>query len=186
MLKLKQLLYSDLARQYELEGRSDERPTLFGFVCRLPHPRFLPIVLCRGSKWAMLHGVPVVPKLLTYLNILLFGLEVSPRCVIGPGIFFPHTSGTVIGASRIGNKAIVFQGVTLGAKELDMVFDSALRPEVGDNVILGAGCKVLGGITIGDNVTIGANSVVVDSVQPNTTVAGIPAREIVSTARGSR
>jgi serine O-acetyltransferase len=183
MLKL---LYSDLTRQYELEGWQDPRPTFFGFVCRLPHPRFLPIVLCRTSRWAMLHGIPVVPKLLTYLNIVLFGLEVSPRCEIGPGIFFPHTSGTVIGASRIGSKVIIFQGVTLGAKELDMGFDAALRPEVGDSVILGAGCKVLGGITIGENVIVGANSMVVASVEPNTTVAGIPAREIVSTARGDQ
>jgi serine O-acetyltransferase len=186
MLKLKQLLYSDLARQYELEGRTNALPTFFGFTCRLLHPRFLPIVLCRGSRWARLHGIPVVPRLLTYLNILLFGLEVSPRCEIGPGIFFPHTSGTVIGASRIGSKVTVFQGVTLGAKNLDIGFDSALRPKVGDSVILGAGCKVLGGIRIGDNVTVGANSVVVDSIKPNTTVAGIPAREIVSTARGAQ
>jgi serine O-acetyltransferase len=134
----------------------------------------------------MLHGIPVVPRLLTYLNIILFGLEVSPRCEIGPGIFFPHTSGTVIGASRIGNRVTVFQGVTLGAKALDMGFNSVLRPEVGDSVLLGAGCKVLGGIRIGDNVTVGANSVVVDSIMPNTTVVGIPAREVVSTARGSR
>jgi serine O-acetyltransferase len=132
----------------------------------------------------MLHGIPVMPKLLTYLNILLFGLEVSPRCEIGPGIFFPHTSGTVIGASRIGLKVTVFQGVTLGAKELDMRFDLALRPEVGDGVILGAGCKILGGIKIGDNVTVGANSVVLSSIKSNTTVAGIPAREIGPTARG--
>ncbi len=134
----------------------------------------------------MLHGIPVVPRLLTYLNIVLFGLEVSPRCEIGPGIFFPHTSGTVIGASRIGNRVTVFQGVTLGAKALDMGFNPGLRPEVGDSVLLGAGCKILGGIKIGDNVIVGANSVVVDSIQPNTTVAGIPAREVVSSARGSR
>lgn len=178
MLKLKQLLYSDLARQYELEGRSNLRPTFLGFVCRLLHPRFLPIVLCRGSRGAMLHGIPGVPKLLTYLNILLFGLEVSPRCEIGSGLFFPHTSGTVIGASRIGSGATIFQGVTLGAKELDMGFNLALRPEVGDGVILGSGCKILGGIRVGDNVTVGANSVVVDSINPNTTVAGIPARII--------
>lgn len=134
----------------------------------------------------MLHGIPVVPKLLTYLNILLFGLEVSPRCEIGPGIFFPHTSGTVIGAALIGTNVTVYQGVTLGTKVLDKGFDLALRPKIGDGSVMGAGCKVLGGIRIGANVTVGANSVVVDSIQPNTTVAGIPAREIASTARGTR
>jgi serine O-acetyltransferase len=80
----------------------------------------------------------------------------------------------------------VFQGVTLGAKELDMGFDPALRPEVGDNVVLGSGCKVFGGIRIGDNVTVGANSVVVDSVEPNGTVVGIPARRITSFAESTQ
>ena len=102
MKNLKQLLYSDLARQYELEGKPDARPNLPGLLRRLLHPRFLPIVLCRLSRASMLVRIPVLPELLTYLNIVLFGLEVTPRCKIGPGIFFPHPSGTVIGAWRIG------------------------------------------------------------------------------------
>jgi serine O-acetyltransferase len=175
---LKQLLYSDLARQAELEGRPVAQPGLAGFVRRLLHHRFLPIGLCRVSRAAFLASIPVLPGLLTYLNIVLFGLEVSPRCEIGPGIFFPHPSGTVIGAWRIGSNATIFQGVTLGAKELDMGFDFRLRPDVGNNVVLGAGSKILGGIHIGDNVTVGANSVVVDSVEPDSTVVGIPARKV--------
>ena len=71
----------------------------------------------------MQRGVPALPQLFTYLNILLFGIEVAPRCEIGPGIFFPHTSGTVIGARRVGANVTIYQGVTLGAKELDMRFD---------------------------------------------------------------
>ncbi len=173
-----QLLYQDLARQYELEGRPNLQPSFLQLLCRLLHHRFLPIVLYRGSRWAMLRGLPIIPKLLTYLNIVLFGLEVSPRCEIGPGLFFPHTAGTVIGASRIGRNAIIYHGVTLGAKELDMVFDPALRPQVGDGVILGSGCKILGGITLGDNVTVGANSVVVESIGPGVIVVGIPARQV--------
>jgi serine O-acetyltransferase len=128
----------------------------------------------------MQHGIPVLPKLLTYLNLLLFGLEITPFCEIGPGIFFPHTSGTVIGARRIGRNVTVYQGVTLGAKQLDMKFDPELRPEVGDNVVLGSGCKILGGIRIGDNVVVGANSVLVHSADSNTTVVGIPARIMFS------
>ncbi len=182
MRNLTQTLYGDLARQYELEGLSNVHPTFFRLLRRLLHPRFLPIVFCRGSRWAMLHRIPVLPRLLTYLNIVMFGLEVTPRCEIGSGVFFPHTSGTVIGAARIGNNVIVFQGVTLGAKVFDRGFNPALRPTVGDGVTLGAGCKVLGGITIGDNVTVGANSVVVKSIAPNKTVAGIPAQEIAASA----
>jgi serine O-acetyltransferase len=175
---LKRLLYSDLARQAELEGRPVARPRFTGLLRRFLHPRFLPIVLCRSSRAARLRKIPFLSELLTYLNIVLFGLEVTPRCEIGPGVFFPHPSGTVIGAWRIGRNVTILQGVTLGAKRMDLGFDFRLRPEIGDNVTLGAGAKILGGIHIGDNVTVGANSVVVDSVEADSTVVGIPAREI--------
>jgi serine O-acetyltransferase len=118
--------------------------------------------------------------LLSYLNQIIFGIEISPKCAIGPGIFFPHTSGTVIGASKIGRNVTIFQGVTLGAKEMDMGFDPALRPEIGDFVVVGAGAKILGGISLGDNVRVGANSVLLRSVPANSTVAGVPAREVFS------
>ena len=177
-IPLKRLLYSDLARQAELEGRTVARPGIVRLLRRLLHPRFLPIVICRASRTTRLRKIPVLPELLTYLNIVLFGLEVTPRCEIGPGIFFPHPSGTVIGAWRIGRNVTILQGVTLGAKRMDLGFDYRLRPEIGDNVTLGAGSKILGGIRIGDNVTVGANAVVVDSVEPNSTVVGIPARKL--------
>ena len=184
MENLKQLLYRDLARQLELEGKATQ-PGLAGLLRRLLHPRFLPIVLCRISRAARLRRIPALPHLMTYLNIVLFGLEVTPRCEIGPGIFFPHPSGTVIGAWRIGCNATILQGVTLGAKCMDLGFDCALRPEVGDNVLVGAGAKILGGIQIGDNVTVGANSVVVESVEANCTVAGIPGRRLRKRAPGT-
>ena len=180
MSHLKQLLYSDLARQFELEGQPDVQPNLFRFFGRLLHHRFLPGVLYRSSRAAMLAGIPVLPNLLTYLNLVLFGLEITPRCEIGPGLLFAHPSGCVIGARRIGSNVTFFQGVNVGAKELDMKFDPALRPDVGDNVVFGVGCMVFGPIEVGDNAVIGANSMVIDSVEPNTTVVGNPARKIGS------
>ncbi len=183
MFRLKKLLYSDLARQYELEGRSVVRPNFIRFLGRLLHFRFLPNVLCRTSRAALLAGIPLVPKLLTYLNLVLFGLEVTPKCEIGPGIFFAHPVGSVIGAWRIGKNVTVFQGVGLGSSVPDMEFRRELRCEIGDNVILATGCKVLGPWHIGDNVTVGANSVVIGSVAPNKTVFGIPARVVPSSAR---
>jgi serine O-acetyltransferase len=180
---LKQLLYSDLARQAELEGSANTQPSFAKLLRRLLHHRFLPIVVCRVSRVARLRRIPLLPELLTYLNILLFGVEVAPGCEIGAGIFFPHTSGTVVGAWRIGSNVTIFQGVTLGSKELDMGFDRRLRPEIGDNVVLGAGCKILGGIRVGDHVTVGANSVVVNSVEAGSTVVGIPARQILKKQR---
>ena len=178
MSQLKTLLYSDLARQYELEGKVGMQPNFFRFLARLLHIRFLPNVICRTSRAAMLARIPLVPKLLTYLNLVLFGLEVTPRCEIGPGIFFAHPVGCAIGAWKIGRNAMVFQGVGLGALRPDMGFSRELRCEIGDNVTLGAGCKVLGPWRIGDNVTVGANSVVMQSIAANQSVFGIPARVI--------
>lgn len=68
----------------------------------------------------------------------------------------------------------------MGAKEMDMGFDETLRPQIGNNVVVGAGAKVLGGICLGDNVRVGANSVLLRSVPANSTVAGVPAREVFS------
>ena len=68
----------------------------------------------------------------------------------------------------------------MGARQIDMSYDLSLRPELGDYVVVGAGAKVLGGISLGDNVKVGANSVLPRSVPANATVAGIPAREIHS------
>ena len=180
MTQLKNLLYSDLARQYELEGRSDIRPNFGRFLLRFFHFRFMPNVLCRSSRAAMLAGIPVLPKLLTYMNLVLFGLEVTPKCEIGPGIFFAHPVGCVIGAWRIGSNVMIFQGVGLGALHPDMGFSRELRCEIGDNVVLGAGCKVLGPYHVGDGAVVGANSVVMSSVPPQHTVFGVPARVVPS------
>jgi serine O-acetyltransferase len=177
---LKALLYADLERQLQLSGHAEAKASLPGFFRRLLHPRYLPIVLCRCSRAALLNGWPAIAYLLSYLNQIIFGIEISPKCVIGPGIFFPHTSGTVIGASKVGRNVTIFQGVTLGVRDMDMGFRRDLRPELGDDVVVGAGAKVLGGISLGDNVRVGANSVLLRSVPANSTVVGVPAREVFS------
>ncbi len=183
MSQLKDLLYSDLSRQYQLEGRADVRPNFFRFLVRMMHFRYLPNVIYRTSRAAMLAGVPVLPKLLTYLNLVLFGLEVTPKCEIGPGIFFAHPVGCVIGAWRIGSNVTIFQGVGLGALHPDMGFHREMRCEIGDDVVLGAGCKVLGPYRIGNGAVVGANSVVMSSVEPRHTVFGVPARVVPSSVR---
>ena len=171
------LLVADLERQSTLRG-SKRKVSWVALIPNLLHPRFLPNVLIRLSQAAKLAGVPGIPGICTYLNIILFGLEVAPRCQIGPGLFLPHTSGTVIGAWRLGKNATVFQNVTLGAKEIDMGFDPTLRPNVGDNVTLGSGSKILGGVSVGDNVTIGANAVVLTSIGSNSVAVGVPAKVV--------
>lgn len=172
------LLRSDLERQFALEGKAHRKATALWLLRRSIHPRFLPLVLCRLSRASRAAGVPLLPFVFSYLNLVLFGLQISPRCEIGPGLFLPHPSGTVIGAWRIGSNVTLFQQVTLGAKEIDFAFRPDLLPEICDNVTIGAGAKVLGGICLGNNTIVGANAVVLRSVEPNSIVGGIPARNI--------
>ena len=110
------------------------------------------------------------------INFFAFGIEVSVRCPIGPGLFLPHTQGTVIGAWRIGANATIFQGVTLGAKEIDFKYAENSRPTVGDDVTIGSGAKVLGGITLANKVRVGANSVVLTNMPEGVLAVGAPAQ----------
>jgi serine O-acetyltransferase len=109
-------------------------------------------------------------------NFVMFGLEIGLDCEIGAGLYFPHTSGTVIGARRIGTNAVIYHNVTLGAKEPDLAYDPSKRPEVGDGVFLGSGAKILGGVTLGHGAVVAANAVVLDSVPDRAVVGGIPAK----------
>jgi serine O-acetyltransferase len=138
----------------------------------------VPVLFYRLSYFFRLCNIQVLAKLLTCLNFLLFGIEIASSCSIGPGLFIPHPHGTVIGAWTIGSNATIFQGVTLGAKHLVFDFDRSSRPILGDNITIGAGAKVLGGILIGSNSVVGANSVVISDVPPGSIVAGVPGKII--------
>ena len=177
---------ADLERQYFYEGSSGRSPTLWGVVRKAASPRFLPIVLFRLSHQCHLMGWRVVARLLSMVNFLLFGLEIAVKSQIGPGFFMPHTQGTVLGAQRIGRNAVIYHNVTCGAREIDIGFRDHARPILGDDVLVGAGAKVLGGISIGDGARVGANAVVVESVEEGNTVVGVPARVIGRRARAPR
>ena len=154
-------------------------PSLFSLIVHALHPRFIPVFIVRLSRYFYCHKpLRFLSPLLTWLNVFIFGIEVTPRSNIGPGMMLPHTFGTVIGATAIGSNATVFQGATIGASSLDMGFDENKRPVIGSNVIVGAGAKVLGSVVIGNDVTIGANSVVIKSIADGMLVAGVPAKII--------
>ena len=109
---------------------------------------------------------------------MIFGIEIAVNCEIGAGLYFPHTVGTVIGARKIGQNALIYQGVTIGAKHIDIGFDPSSRPLIGNDVTIGSGAKILGGIEIGNNVSIGANAVVTKSLPDHVVAVGIPAKII--------
>lgn len=175
-MSLKQKLLADLQRQYEFD-RTPTRPlSVAGVVKRSFNPRFTPVMLYRLTYALYEHGWKGIARLLSMINFVLFGIEIAMRCDIGEGLYFPHTVGTVIGANRIGKNAVIYHGVTFGAKEIDIEYNEAQRPTIGDNVIVGSGAKILGGITIGHNVVIGANAVVVESLPDNVLAGGVPAK----------
>ncbi len=116
--------------------------------------------------------VPFVPALCRRLTIALCGIDILPQAEIGGGCYIPHGVGLVIGgATVIGDDCTLLQGVTLG----EASFDTDDCPRVGNGVTIGAGAKVLGGITIGDRVFIGAGAVVLSDVPPGHVAVGVPA-----------
>jgi len=167
------LLHSDLVRLSDPLARSDTTKIK---IINIINPRFFPVLFIRLSRYFYLkRWFSPFSILFTWINFFLFGIEVTPKCDIGAGLLLPHTSGTVIGASAIGSGATIFQGVTLGALIVDMDFDLMTRPTLADNVVIGAGAKILGAVDIGSFAKIGANSVVLNSIPANSVAVGIPA-----------
>jgi serine O-acetyltransferase len=107
----------------------------------------------------------------------LTGIEIHPGATIGQNFFIDHGMGVVIGeTAEIGNNVTLYHGVTLGGTSLEKV---KRHPTVGDHVVIGAGAKVLGAITIGAHSRIGANAVVVKSTPPDSVVVGVPGQIVV-------
>ncbi len=134
------------------------------------------IILHRISHWLWGKRLPVIPRFLSQFGRFLTGIEIHPGARIGSGFFIDHGMGVVIGeTAEIGNNVTLFQGVTLGGTGKQR---GKRHPTLGNNVVVGAGAKILGAISIGDNVKIGANSVVLRSVPSDSTVVGIPGKVI--------
>ncbi|MBD9222691.1 serine O-acetyltransferase [bacterium] len=121
-------------------------------------------------------GVPFVPRFISYLTRIITGIEIHPKAQIGNRFFIDHGEGVVIGETTIiGDDVLIYQQVTLGGTGNE---HGKRHPTIGNNVIIGAGAKVLGNITIGDNTRVGAGSVVVDDVPEHCTVVGVPGRVV--------
>ncbi len=119
-------------------------------------------------------GIPFLPRFISHLARALTGIEIHPGANIGKGVFIDHGMGVVIGETAIlGDYCLIYQGVTLGGTGKET---GKRHPTLGENVVVGAGAKVLGNIQIGNDVRIGAGSVVLRDVPSNCTVVGIPGR----------
>ncbi len=126
----------------------------------------------RISHWLWKRNVKFFARWLSQIGRGLTGIEIHPGAIIGPGFFIDHGMGVVIGeTAEIGADVTLYHGVTLGGTSLEK---GKRHPTLGDRVVVGAGAKILGAITIGEDSRIGANAVVVTSVPPNSVVVGVP------------
>ncbi|MBI4842759.1 MAG: cysteine--tRNA ligase [Nitrospirae bacterium] len=142
----------------------------------LAYPGFHAVFLHRINHMLWNAGIPIIPRLFSQLGRFLTGIDIHPGAKIAGGCFIDHGMGIVIGeTSEVGENALLYQGVTLGGTGKEK---GKRHPTLGNNVVVGAGTKILGAITIGDNVKIGANSVVLHPVPDNSIVVGVPGRVI--------
>ena len=140
------------------------------------YPGFQALLAHRIAHKLAYWKVPFLPRYISYLTRILTGIEIHPKAKIGNRFFIDHGEGVVIGETTIiGDDVLIYQQVTLGGIGSE---HGKRHPTIGNNVIIGAGAKVLGNITLGDNVRIGAGSVVLEDVPENSTVVGVPGRVV--------
>lgn len=144
------------------------------FEIILLYPRFHAILFHRIAHFLWNRGFKFIARAISQLSRFLTGIEIHPGAKIGRKVFIDHGSGVVIGeTTEIGNQVVIYHEVTLGATRL---FKGKRHPTVGNNVIIGAGAKILGPVKIGDNSKIGAGSIVIKDVPDNATVIPLPSR----------
>ncbi len=142
----------------------------------LCYPGLHAILFHRFAHWLWNKKCYLLGRLFSHLGRFLTGIEIHPGAVIGRRFFIDHGMGVVIGeTAEVGDDVTLYHGVTLGGVSLNK---GKRHPTLGNNVIVGAGAKILGPFTVGSNSKIGSNSVVVKEVPPNSTVVGIPGRVI--------
>lgn len=143
----------------------------------LSYPGLHALWMHRVANYIHRKGVPLLPRLLSMFARAVTGIEIHQGATIGRGFFIDHGMGVVIGETcEIGENVTLFQGVTLGGTGKEK---GKRHPTVEDNVVIAAGAKVLGPITVGRNSRVGAGAVVIQDVPPNCTVVGVPGRVAV-------
>jgi serine O-acetyltransferase len=138
------------------------------------YPSFKAIRAYRRAHWFYERGWFFIARWISQRALRRTGIEIHPGAKIGKGLFIDHGSGVVIGeTTEIGDNCTLYQNVTLGGTGKDT---GKRHPTLGNNVMVGAGARVLGPFKVGDNAKIAANAVVLSEVPPNSTAVGVPAR----------
>ncbi len=130
----------------------------------------------RRANWFYRHNLKFLARWISQRSRRKTGVEIHPAAKIGKGLFIDHGMGVVIGeTAEIGDNCTLYQNVTLGGTGKD---HGKRHPTLGSNVLVGAGAKVLGPFTVGDNARVAAGAVVLDTVPPDATAVGVPARVV--------
>jgi serine O-acetyltransferase len=145
----------------------------------LLYPGVHAIVLHRLAHWLYRGELYFLARFVNHVSRFLTGIDIHPGAKIGANMFIDHGLGVVIGeTAEIGDGVTIYQNVTLGGT--DPINDTGKRhPTIGNNVIIGAGAKVIGAFKVGDRARIGANSVVTKAVPDGATMVGIPAKPVL-------
>lgn len=139
----------------------------------LLYPGFHVLVFHRCSNWLYRHKRFFLARMVSQWGRNFTGIEIHPGATIGPCLFIDHGMGIVIGeTAEIGTNCTIYHQVTLGGTGKDT---GKRHPTIGDNVLIGAGAKILGPVYIGNNARIASGSVVLTDIPDNATAAGVPA-----------
>ena len=166
-------MFADLRRDVQAVRERDPaaRSTLEVLLC---YPGVHALVFHRFAHAIWRRGFTVPARFMSHVARFLTGIEIHPAAKLGPGLFIDHGMGVVIGeTAEVGENVTLLQGVTLGGTSLKR---EKRHPTLGNNVVVGAGAKIIGGFKIGDGSRIGAGSVVVREVPTNSVVVGVPGR----------
>ena len=147
------------------------RSTLEIFLC---YPGFYALLFHRVSHWLWKHSFKLLARMNSNLARFLTGIEIHPGATFGERVFIDHGMGVVVGETAIvGDDVLIYQGVILGGTSTEK---TKRHPTIEKGVIIGAGAKVMGNITIGEYSKIGTGAVVLKDVPPNSTCVGVPGR----------
>ena len=134
------------------------------------------IIMHRPAHWLYQHKAYLPARILSQFSRFMTGIEIHPGAQIGSGVMIDHGMGVVIGeTAEVGDGCTIYQGVTLGGTGKDK---GKRHPTLGKNVTVGAGAKVLGPFKVGDGSKVAANAVLLESVPPDSTAVGVPARVV--------
>ena len=140
------------------------------------YPGYKAVRSHRRAHWFYAHRQFFIARMISQRCVKKTGIEIHPGAEIGRRFFIDHGTGIVIGETTIiGDDVTIYQGVTLGGTGKDV---GKRHPTIGNNVLIGAGSKVLGPITVGDNTNIAAGAVVLDKIPSDSTAVGVPARVV--------